>query len=93
MRRLPEDLFRMAPWGAAALLLLAAVGGMAPQQLGVVLYKLALITTAAWTGYWIDRSLFPYGRPDRIDAQLASMAALRRAIVIAACVIGVSIGL
>jgi len=83
----------MAPWGIIAVFLLILVGAVAPQQLGIVLYKLTLVASAAWTGYWIDRGLFPYGRPDHVAPENFSMAALRRAIVIAACVIGVSIGL
>ncbi len=93
MKTVPDDLFRMAPWGVVAVLLLVLVGAVAPHQLGIVLYKLALTASAAWTGYWIDRGLFPYGRPDKIAPELFSLAALRRAIVIAACIIGVAIGL
>ncbi|BEU95533.1 putative holin [Acidovorax sp. DW039] len=36
----------------------------APAQLPVVLYKAALIALAAVLGYWLDRALFPYARPD-----------------------------
>lgn len=46
------------------LLLLDAVYVLAPQQLAVSLYKLSLITTAGVVGYWLDRALFPYSRPD-----------------------------
>ena len=35
-----------------------------PQQLPVALYKLSLISLAAVVAYWLDRSLFPYARPD-----------------------------
>jgi len=55
---------RMAVWLWVTLLLFAAITITAPQQLPVSLYKLSLITSAAWVGYWIDRSLFPYARPD-----------------------------
>lgn len=57
---------RMAGWCAASLLLTLAGLALAPQQLPVSLYKLSLVTTAAVLGYWIDRSLFPYARPDSI---------------------------
>lgn len=56
---------RMALWLLISLLLLLPVALIAPHQLGVSVYKLSLITSAAWLGYWIDRSLFPYARPDR----------------------------
>jgi len=55
---------RMSGWLLAALLLAALVWLLAPQQLPVSLYKLSLVSMAAVAGYWIDRSLFPYARPD-----------------------------
>lgn len=47
-----------------AVLLLAVIAQVSPAQLPVVLYKVALITLAAVLGYWIDRIVFPYARPD-----------------------------
>lgn len=55
---------RMADWVIFALLLWGAVALIAPHQLEVSLYKLALVALAAITGWWIDRSLFPYARPE-----------------------------
>ena len=55
---------RMFDWLIAAVLLAALVWCIAPQQLPVSLYKLSLVALAAVAGYWIDRSLFPYARPD-----------------------------
>lgn len=37
---------------------------LAPEQMPVVLYKAAVVTFAAVLGYWIDRAIFPYSRPD-----------------------------
>ncbi|MDO5290222.1 MAG: putative holin [Pseudomonadota bacterium] len=54
----------MTDWLIVALALAALVWLMAPQQLPVSVYKLSLLTMAAVAGYWIDRSLFPYARPD-----------------------------
>jgi hypothetical protein len=45
----------------AAFLLLYFI---APQQLPVMLYKATLVVFAALVGYWIDRLIFPYARPD-----------------------------
>ena len=56
--------WRMNDWLLAALVLSLAVWWMAPQQLPVSIYKLSLVALAAVVGYWIDRSLFPYARPD-----------------------------
>lgn len=47
-----------------AVLLLAVIAAVSPVQLPVVLYKAALIALAAVIGYWLDRALFPYARPD-----------------------------
>ena len=47
-----------------AAVLLAAIAALSPVQLPVVLYKAALIALAAVIGYWLDRALFPYARPD-----------------------------
>lgn len=55
---------RMAGWLLISLALTIAIWFLAPQQLPVSLYKLSLIACAAWAAYWIDRSLFPYARPD-----------------------------
>jgi hypothetical protein len=55
---------RMADWVIAAALLMLLVWVMSPQQLPVSVYKLSLVALAAVAGYWVDRSLFPYARPD-----------------------------
>jgi hypothetical protein len=41
----------------------------------VSVYKLSLITMAAVVGYWIDRSAFPYARPDAFMQQPCSVGA------------------
>jgi len=108
----------MFDWLIAAVLLAILVYLIAPQQLPVSLYKLSLVALAAVAGYWIDRSLFPYARPDvfmqvesfqevgqldddtatlevRTDANLMRLmgaAMLRRAIIVAAAMIAVSLG-
>lgn len=54
---------RLGAWIATAVLLLALIALVSPQQLPVVIYKLSLITLAAVLGYWLDRTLFPKSRP------------------------------
>lgn len=112
---------RMGGWLVLALTLSALVWAMAPQQLPVSVYKLSLIALAAVVGYWIDRSLFPYARPDSFlvlhgavcdeddgdgdddEADgapalpqpmqwLMAASMLRRAVIVAACMLGVSLG-
>ena len=56
--------FRMIVCGLAAVACLLAVALIAPVQLPVALYKLALVLLAGYLGYWLDVWLFPYARPD-----------------------------
>ena len=51
-------------WILAAIVLLFLIFKVSPQQLPVALYKASLIALAAVLGYWLDRALFPYARPD-----------------------------
>ena len=60
MHRLP----RMFVCLLLALLAFAAVCALSPQQGLVILYKLALVLLAGFAGYWLDRWVFPYARPD-----------------------------
>lgn len=55
---------RNSLWLIAAVVLLALIALISPVQLPVVLYKVALIALFAVLGYWLDRTLFPYARPD-----------------------------
>lgn len=55
---------RTTLWLVFALALLAAIAWVSPIQLPVVLYKASLIALAVVLGYWLDRGLFPYSRPD-----------------------------
>lgn len=87
---------RMTDWLLITLVLLTIIALLSPQQLPVSLYKLSLITMAAVVGYWIDRSLFPYARPDqitigRMDVLIAA-AMLRRAFIVGCAMLAVSLG-
>lgn len=87
---------RMFDWVAVTILLTILIYLLAPQQLPVTLYKLSLITTSAVLGYWIDRSLFPYARPDNPSIQpydmIIAAAMLRRAIIVGCAMLAVSLG-
>lgn len=87
---------RMTDWIIVTILLTLLIYILAPQQLPVSLYKLSLITTAAVVGYWIDRSLFPYARPNNPSIQPCDMiiaaAMLRRAIIVGCAMLAVSLG-
>lgn len=64
MKSLRIPSVRMGACLLVALLALAAVAAIRPGELGVIIYKLALVSLAAFGGYWLDRTLFPYSRPD-----------------------------
>ena len=60
---------RLIVCSVAAALLVGALALVSPVQLPVMLYKLALVLLAGCVGYWLDRWLFPYSRPDGYLAQ------------------------
>lgn len=55
---------RLWGWILVSIVLLLLVAWVAPQQVPVSIYKLSLVTMAGVVGYWLDRSMFPYARPD-----------------------------
>jgi hypothetical protein len=59
--------------------------------LGIVAYKGALLSGGGFLGYWVDRVLFPYSRPDQAGYQVQLHAEYRRAIVIAAALLAVGL--
>ena len=54
---------RLRNWIVLAVILLAVIAVLSPEQLGVTLYKLSLVSIAAILGYHLDRALFPYASP------------------------------
>lgn len=87
--------------------LLGFIAALSPQQIPVSLYKLSLVTTAGLVGYWLDRELFPYARPDvfmqeyldedgavKVSAYpiLFSAAMIRRAIVVGCAMLAMGMG-
>lgn len=85
----------MASWLIVTLSLTVIIALLAPQQIGVTLYKLSLVTAAAWAGYWIDRGLFPYARPHQLIGNAYkdwfSAAMIRRAIIVAAAMLAMGL--
>lgn len=83
-------------WAYAAIALAVLVALLAPHQLGVSIYKLSLLAAGGVLGYWLDRSIFYYARPDDSgvignDSRFC-YAMQRRALIVAACILGVSMG-
>lgn len=59
-----KTLPRLYGWVVITTLLFVGLYFISPEQAQVVYYKFALVIAAAFLGYWIDRVLFPYSRPD-----------------------------
>lgn len=86
---------RLWGWALITIVLLVAVWALAPQQLPVSLYKLSLVALAAVVGYWLDRSLFPYARPDRFEFESVNLFAacmLRRAVIVGCAMLAMGLG-
>ena len=66
---------RLSGWLIVTILLLAFIALLHPQQLPVSLYKLSLISMGGVAGYWLDREIYPYARPDDFMAQAVSVGA------------------
>lgn len=87
------ELNRMADWLGWAVLAYAACIVLrtyeVEPQVQVILWKLGNVTVAAYVGYWIDRRAFRM----RINADASIQEQLRRAIVMAAAMLSVGLGL
>jgi hypothetical protein len=59
-------MFKTALLAAA---LVVAVALISPQQIGVIIYKITLVTLAGVAGYALDRALFPYARPHKYEVE------------------------
>lgn len=74
----------------------AIVGWLYPHQLGVLLWSLTKLSFGAYLGYWIDRSIFYYSRPgdmpDDAPSLLTAASMLRRALIMAAAILALGLG-
>lgn len=84
---------RMGVMLVATVVLALAIFWVARQQLGVIVYKAALLTMAAVVGYWVDRTAFPLSRPHMFgDAEVRWRYEIRRAYVICAAMLTAGLG-
>jgi len=85
---------RMTNWTMITLILLVVLAYIRPEQLPVVLYKAGLVTLGTVMAYWLDRALFPNGRPDDCIGGIHIVGAwIRRAMIVLGCVLGLTLGL
>lgn len=82
------DSLRMVEWAVFAAILSLIVWVIAPQQIEVLVYKLNIVSAAAYLGYWIDRRAFWYSRPGMGPMEDEWWMQLRRAAIMAATVVG-----
>ena len=88
-----KDLRRMGGFGLLAAAMFGAVAYVAPQELGVALWKMTLVSTAAFVGYWLDRHLFPYARPHEGTLGERGQRQLRRVIIVSATMVATALAL
>ncbi len=84
---------RLTGWAVFTALLMLAVAAIAPQQIPVVLYKLAMVTLGVVLSYWLSRALYPEIRLYRLQGWQLIAAAGVRSIIALACVLGITLGL
>jgi hypothetical protein len=88
-----KDLARMIDWLVMALMFhIAAIILRQHQlepQIQTVLWKLGNLTLAAYAGYWIDRRVFGL----RLYVGCPPLEQIRRAIIVAAAMVAVGLGL
>lgn len=95
--KLPKlKLPRMTASIAVSIVLGYIVSQGAPQQMPVALFKFYLVAGAGVAGYYLDRELFPYARPDCFlvggrDVVFAA-AMIRRAMVVVGYMLAVGLG-
>ncbi len=76
----------------ATVALLALVWWINPATLETTINKLSLATLGALVGYQIDALVFGYARPSQVSEAVVPSAMLRRAMIMSAIVIGVTLG-
>jgi hypothetical protein len=84
------DKLRSAPWLLVAAPFLVVVIVVAPYQLTVLAWSLAKQALAVTLGYWADRTVFPYARPHEHPDN--PWFQIRRALIIAATMLAVGLG-
>lgn len=91
-----KDNLRMVQWLLISAILYAIALGLAHveafPQVQIISWKLGHITIAAFFGYWIDRNAFK-GGGQRMNSDADPIQEIRRAIIIAAAMLALAMGL
>ena len=95
---------RMTWWMLVTAAMVLLIYHLTPQNVPVLLYNTAQLTLGGILGYRLDVGIFPYSRPGEVKNLRGSLAdddgvlhyyamcMLRRAIIVAACVIAIALG-
>lgn len=89
-----QSRLRMLEWTLTALVLLVVVGLIRPDQFSLLAVKAAMVVVHGVIGFFFDRSVAPYARPDNPDLtpHERASAGQRRALIIGAFVIAGALG-
>jgi len=90
-----REFFEGWSWLVVAATAVAMVYLVAPQQVSLLVYTMAKISIGAFVGLLIDKTIFKYAKPIDLtgDPVLFRAACYRRAIIIAATIIGSAVGI
>lgn len=87
-----RDYLRAWPILLVALVMMVIAAASSQISLGVTLYGLGKSALGGYGGYWLDRLVFPYGRPHESAQEDDRLArSIRRALIVAACVIAAAL--
>ena len=91
----PHSIQRLARWWLTVGVLLGLVAWIAPQQLGVLIYKLLQVSLGLVVGYMADRVLYRHTTPIDLleNDHYAAGRLVSRAIIVAAVLVSLCIGL
>lgn len=87
-----RDTLRMSEWLLICFAFYALAITVTHPYLQFAAGKFGAASGGAYAGYWCDRLLFYYARPDHGPARNRPLRELRRAIVMAAFVLGATLG-
>lgn len=98
-----QDKLRTSQWAALGGIAFVIVFIFNPADIMVAIWKMGLVSVSPFLGYWADRTMFPYARPDQLianfysdsqwtdaEALVFSGACLRRALVMTSITIGIA---
>lgn len=82
-----DSKLRLWPWMLACAVFLAAVGIIAPHQLGVLAWIMGKLTMGAALGYWLHRGIERGPRPHELKGPARDAALNRRVAIVAAMIL------